>query len=77
MVCTKNELILSNFLPILYCQCPTTVVPFFGDQFFWGDRIHAIGVGPEPIPISELSVERLSEAITFMLQPEVIFTYFC
>ncbi|XXG73523.1 hypothetical protein AAC387_Pa07g2428 [Persea americana] len=55
----------------LRAGCPTTVVPFFGDQFFWGDRIHAIGVGPEPIPISELSVERLSDAITFMLQPEV------
>lgn len=52
-------------------QCPTTIVPFFGDQFFWGERIHAIGVGPAPIPISELNVERLSSAIEFMLDPEV------
>ncbi|KAJ4952834.1 hypothetical protein NE237_029666 [Protea cynaroides] len=55
----------------LRAGCPTTIVPFFGDQFFWGDRVDQIGVGPTPIPISELTVESLSNAITFMLQPEV------
>ncbi|KAL2894268.1 Sterol 3-beta-glucosyltransferase UGT80B1, partial [Bienertia sinuspersici] len=50
--------------------CPTTVVPFFGDQFFWGDRIHQKGLGPEPIPIPQLSIDALSDAIRFMLQPE-------
>ncbi|KAJ0969598.1 hypothetical protein J5N97_022475 [Dioscorea zingiberensis] len=55
----------------LRAGCPTTVVPFFGDQFFWGDRIHERGVGPAPIPINELNVERLSSAIKFMLEPEV------
>ncbi|XP_039024495.1 sterol 3-beta-glucosyltransferase UGT80B1-like [Hibiscus syriacus] len=42
-----------------------------GDQFFWGDRIHQRGLGRAPIPISELSVEKFSNAIRFMLQPEV------
>ncbi|CAA2989377.1 sterol 3-beta-glucosyltransferase UGT80B1 [Olea europaea subsp. europaea] len=55
----------------LKAGCPTTIVPFFGDQFFWGDRIHRRGLGPTPIPISQLSVETLSEAIKFMLQPQV------
>ncbi|KAL2467926.1 Sterol 3-beta-glucosyltransferase UGT80B1 [Forsythia ovata] len=55
----------------LKAGCPTTIVPFFGDQFFWGERIHQRGLGPTPIPISQLSVEALSEAIRFMLQPEV------
>jgi len=55
----------------LKMQCPTTIVPFFGDQFFWGDRIFEKGLGPAPIPIAELSVENLSNAITFMLQAEV------
>ncbi|KAK8692151.1 hypothetical protein V6N13_075629 [Hibiscus sabdariffa] len=55
----------------LKAGCPTTIVPFFGDQFFWGDRVHQRGLGPAPIPISELSVEKLSNAIRFMLQPEV------
>lgn len=52
-------------------QCPTTIVPFFGDQYFWGDRIYHRGLGPNPIPISQLTVEALSDAINFMLQPEV------
>ncbi|XP_039056208.1 sterol 3-beta-glucosyltransferase UGT80B1 isoform X2 [Hibiscus syriacus] len=55
----------------LKAGCPTTIVPFFGDQFFWGDRVHQRGLGPAPIPISELSVEKLSNAIRFMLQTEV------
>ncbi|KAK4352521.1 hypothetical protein RND71_028039 [Anisodus tanguticus] len=55
----------------LRAGCPTTIVPFFGDQFFWGDRIYEKGLGPASIPISQLSVEGLSDAITFMLQPDV------
>lgn len=55
----------------LRAGCPTTIVPFFGDQFFWGDRVHEKGLGPAPIPISQLSIESLSNAIQFMLQPEV------
>ncbi|KAL2334925.1 hypothetical protein Fmac_016138 [Flemingia macrophylla] len=55
----------------LKAGCPTTIVPFFGDQFFWGDRIYQKGLGPAPIPISQLSLESLSNAIKFMLQPEV------
>lgn len=55
----------------LRAGCPTTIVPFGGDQFFWGDRIHQKGVGPAPIPIHELNVERLASAIRFMFDPEV------
>jgi hypothetical protein len=46
-------------------------VPFFGDQFFWGELIHARGVGPAPIRVTELTTEGLSNAIRFMLDPEV------
>jgi len=42
---------------------PSLVVPFFGDQFFWGRRVAALGVGPEPIPRKELTAERLARAI--------------
>ncbi|KAL7262849.1 hypothetical protein ACSBR1_001083 [Camellia fascicularis] len=55
----------------LRAGCPTTIVPFFGDQFFWGDRLYQKGLGPTPIPISQLSVGALSDAIRFMLKPEV------
>ncbi|KAJ6998172.1 sterol 3-beta-glucosyltransferase UGT80B1-like isoform X1 [Populus alba x Populus x berolinensis] len=55
----------------LRAGCPTTIVPFFGDQFFWGDRVHKKGLGPAPIPIARLSAESLSNAIRFMREPEV------
>ncbi|CAN0881865.1 Sterol 3-beta-glucosyltransferase UGT80A2 [Linum grandiflorum] len=55
----------------LKAACPTTIVPFFGDQYFWGEQVHARGVGPEPIPIDEFSVEKLVSAIKYMLDPRV------
>ena len=29
---------------------PTIIVPFFGDQFFWGNVIEKSGAGPRPLP---------------------------
>ncbi|XP_068477661.1 sterol 3-beta-glucosyltransferase UGT80A2 isoform X2 [Phaseolus vulgaris] len=55
----------------LKAACPTTIVPFFGDQPFWGDRVHARGVGPPPIPVDEFSLPKLVGAIKFMLDPKV------
>ncbi len=42
---------------------PSIVIPFFGDQPFWGQRIADLGVGPAPIPRKELTVERLAQAV--------------
>jgi len=42
---------------------PSVVIPFFGDQPFWGRRVAALGVGPEPIPRRKLTAERLAQAI--------------
>jgi sterol 3beta-glucosyltransferase len=42
---------------------PSVIVPFFGDQPFWGQRVAQLGVGPAPIPRRELTVERLAQAI--------------
>jgi sterol 3beta-glucosyltransferase len=42
---------------------PTIVVPFFGDQPFWGQRVADLGVGPAPIPRKQLTVEKLAQAI--------------
>ncbi|XP_010243988.1 PREDICTED: sterol 3-beta-glucosyltransferase UGT80A2-like isoform X2 [Nelumbo nucifera] len=55
----------------LKAACPTTIVPFFGDQPFWGEQVHARGVGPAPIPVDEFSLPRLVDAIMFMLDSEV------
>ena len=42
---------------------PVVVVPFIVDQPFWGKRVRALGVGPEPIPAKKLTVEKLAGAI--------------
>ena len=46
--------------------CPTLVVPFFGDQQFWGDMIAEAGAGPKPIPQKSLSTQNLVDAIHFL-----------
>lgn len=42
---------------------PTVIVPFFGDQPFWGSIVARAGAGPLPIPFKELTAERLAAAI--------------
>lgn len=42
---------------------PNIVIPFAADQPFWANRVHAIGTGPKPIMVKELSVENLTQAI--------------
>lgn len=42
---------------------PSCAIPFVFDQFYWGQRIAALGAGPEPIPFRKLTVERLAEVI--------------
>ena len=44
---------------------PTAIVPFFGDQLFWGEMVATTGAGPSPIPHRELSVAKLVKAIRF------------
>lgn len=47
---------------------PTIIVPFFGDQQFWGDIVARAGAGPSPIPHKRLTVDGLSSAIEFALR---------
>lgn len=42
---------------------PAVVVPFGFDQFYWGRRAAALGVGPPPVPFRQLTAERLAGAI--------------
>ena len=53
---------------------PTIVVPFFGDQQFWGNMIHRQGVGPQPLPARELTAEKLAAAITYATNDHVVKT---
>ncbi|KAL9089254.1 MAG: hypothetical protein Q9165_005822 [Trypethelium subeluteriae] len=48
---------------------PTVVVPFFGDQPFWGSMVNRGGAGPPPIPHKELTADKLAHAILQALEP--------
>ncbi|MDD3336850.1 MAG: glycosyltransferase, partial [Eubacteriales bacterium] len=45
---------------------PTLVIPFGGDQPFWGERVRALGIGPKPIPREKLTVRKLTNAIVLL-----------
>jgi UDP:flavonoid glycosyltransferase YjiC (YdhE family) len=42
---------------------PTAIIPFFGDQPFWGARVAELGVGPPPLPIRKMTPEAMAMAI--------------
>ncbi|OAL45249.1 UDP-glucose,sterol transferase, partial [Pyrenochaeta sp. DS3sAY3a] len=52
--------------------CPTVIVPFFGDQPFWGNMVAAAGAGPKPIPHKLLTSQNLADAIYYCFNPEAV-----
>ncbi|KAI9100370.1 hypothetical protein DFS34DRAFT_680115 [Phlyctochytrium arcticum] len=51
---------------------PTIVVPFFGDQFFWGAMVYRMKAGPLPIPAREMTAQKLAAAIKTALESECV-----
>jgi len=49
---------------------PTVVVPFFGDQFFWGETVKRRGLG-DCEPYASLTANRLVECILTAVNPDV------
>ncbi|KAF2268199.1 UDP-Glycosyltransferase/glycogen phosphorylase [Lojkania enalia] len=49
---------------------PTVIVPFFGDQPFWGAMVAKAGAGPHPIPYKDLTADKLADSIVEALKPE-------
>lgn len=46
---------------------PSLIVPFVFDQFYWGRRIHDLGVGTRPLPHKKLSANTLAAALDVAL----------
>lgn len=51
---------------------PTVIVPFFGDQPFWGAMVAKAGAGPSPIPSKQLTSDNLAAAILEALKPTTL-----
>jgi sterol 3beta-glucosyltransferase len=43
---------------------PSVIVPFFGDQPFWANRVHALGAATAPLRPGRLKPEALATALT-------------
>lgn len=55
----------------LKCGKPTMIVPFFGDQPFWGAMVAKAGAGAhKAVPYKKLTVDALAEGIRQCLTPE-------
>ncbi|KAL0930991.1 udp-transferase [Colletotrichum truncatum] len=54
----------------LKCGKPTMIVPFFGDQHFWGSILSNCAAGPEAVPYKNLTAEKLAEGIKYCLTEE-------
>ena len=46
------------------------IVPFFGDQPFWGAMVAKAGAGAEPILYKRLTVDTLAKGIRHCLSPQ-------
>ncbi len=53
---------------------PQLVVPFMGDQPFWGQRMMELGVAPAPIRQKHLTAENLTQAIHSVMQGQLLRT---
>jgi UDP:flavonoid glycosyltransferase YjiC (YdhE family) len=51
----------------LRAGAPTLVVPFGGDQFFWGERVHALGCGPKPLSRAGLTGRTLANRLQMLV----------
>lgn len=51
---------------------PSVVVPLGFDQPFWGRRVAALGVGPEPVPRRRLTADHLARAVARAVDDEAM-----
>ncbi len=51
---------------------PSIIIPFSNDQFAWGRRVYELGAGSKPIPRKNLTAEKLSDAIKYVLTKKII-----
>ncbi len=51
---------------------PTLICPFLGDQPFWGEQVHRLGVGAKPIPQKKLTADNLAAALTTLVSDQMM-----
>jgi UDP:flavonoid glycosyltransferase YjiC (YdhE family) len=49
---------------------PALVIPHIADQFYWGQKIHELGVGPQPIHRTKLDLSGLASSLDQLIRKE-------
>ncbi|MGB4589546.1 MAG: glycosyltransferase [Clostridiaceae bacterium] len=55
---------MSTTATAIYSGIPQIVIPHITDQFYWGNRVFELELGPQPIPRKDLTEDTLIEAIS-------------
>jgi sterol 3beta-glucosyltransferase len=50
---------------------PTVIIPFFGDQPFWAQRVDKLGVGTKGLHRKTLTADGLTQAIRATADPQM------
>ncbi len=50
---------------------PSIIIPFFGDQFFWGDAVAKNGAGPSPLHGKAVTIDKLAQAFKDVHKPKM------
>ena len=51
---------------------PALVIPHIADQFYWGQRVHELGVGPQPIRRVKLESRGLAASLVELVENETM-----
>lgn len=51
---------------------PAWILPFFGDQHFWGEMVRRRALGPDPCPVGRVTFNIATQAISILLSPETL-----
>jgi len=57
----------------LHAGVPMFICPVlhpFGDQYFWGKQMAALGVAVPPVPLTKLKTEQLTRSVQELLNPK-------
>jgi sterol 3beta-glucosyltransferase len=70
--CVAHHCGLGTTAEVLKAGLPSIPVPYMIDQFVWAERIYSLGVATRPIPRKELTVDKLSKAVTEGLENSIM-----
>ena len=51
---------------------PSIIIPHLPDQFYWGEKLHMMGVAPKPLRRKDMTARRLADRIHAVMKSRVM-----